>query len=44
MDTGWTDLEGSRYFFGEDGAMTLGFLNHSNETYYFDENGAMVTG
>ena len=46
--TGWQDIDGSRYYFGEDGRDAglprTGWQEIGGERYYFDDAGRMVTG
>jgi D-alanyl-D-alanine carboxypeptidase len=44
MVTGWAELEGQKYLFGDDGAACTGWWEDESGRYYFDEAGAMVTG
>ena len=38
------ESDGNKYFFGEDGKMTKGWLDRWGATYYADENGVIQTG
>ena len=42
--TGWQDIDGSRYFFGEDGDLKTGRQTINGVTYWFGDDGAMRTG
>ena len=42
--TGWTEVNGKRYFLDANGAMQTGIIEVDGEVYYLDESGAMVTG
>ena len=42
--TGWRDIAGRRYYFGEDGAMRSGWQTIADRRYYFGNNGTMRTG
>ena len=44
MVTGWyTDDEGNKYYYDEDGLAASGFLNIGGNTYYFSDYGKMAT-
>ena len=42
--TGWQDIDGSRYYFGDDGFLRIGWQEIGGSRYYFDDSGKMVTG
>lgn len=42
--TGWSTVNGIKYYFDSNGTMVTGFLTLSGSTYYFDSTGAMKTG
>lgn len=41
--TGWQDVEGQRYYFGEDGARVTFWQDLEGNRYYFGSDGAMTT-
>lgn len=42
--TGWSTVNGIKYYFDANGTMVTGFLTLNGSTYYFDSTGAMKTG
>lgn len=42
--TGWSTVNGSKYYFDSSGNMMTGWQTISGHKYYFGTNGAMVTG
>jgi len=42
--TGWQALEGSRYYFREDGALCTGWQTIGDQIYYLGADGKLVTG
>ena len=40
---GWVTKDGSKYYYDNDGKMTIGWKIIDNQKYYFDSNGKMVT-
>ena len=42
--TGWQEIDGSHYFFAEDGAMHTGWLEDGQNRYYFAADGKLQTG
>ena len=40
----WEDIDGSRYYFGEDGVLVTGLTEIEGQTYQFGTDGAMFTG
>ncbi len=44
MATGWQDVDGDRYYFGQDGVRTTGWQKIEDQTYYLGGDGKMVTG
>ena len=44
MQTGWLDLDGSRYYFADDGAMQTGICSIDGRKYCFRRDGKMHTG
>ena len=44
MATGWTEIDGSNYYFDEKGVMLTGWLKTSSTWYYFLSNGKEATG
>ena len=42
--TGWSTVDGIKYYFDSNGNMVTGFLTLSGNTYYFNSAGAMQTG
>ena len=41
---GWKDIDGARYYFGEDGYAVTGLQTIDGRTYYFSGDGRMKTG
>ena len=41
--TGWLDINGSRYYFGEDHVLQTGWLETNGGTYYLNDDGKMQT-
>ena len=41
--TGWQDIDGSRYYFGDDYAMATGWQEIGGNRYHFGDDGAMDT-
>ena len=44
MQIRWLELDGHRYYMGDDGVRCSGWQNVSGERYYLDEYGIMLTG
>ena len=44
MRTGWQEINGHKYYFGNDGIMVKGAQIINGNQYYFDENGVMQSG
>jgi glucan-binding YG repeat protein len=42
--TGLVEVDGSLYYFNQNGEMQYGWQNIGNQTYYFDTNGKAITG
>ena len=42
--SGWQNIDGALYYFGEDFAMVTGWLELKDGRYYLDENGHITTG
>ena len=42
--TGWQEIEGNRYYFGEDGILRSGWLEWNGERYFLGFTGEMQTG
>lgn len=42
--TGWRLINGSWYYFGQDGYMKTGWVKDNNTWYYLEQSGAMKTG
>ena len=42
--TGWQDINGHTYYFGEDGVMQTGWLTQEGQDYFLDSDGTLVTG
>ena len=42
--TGWQVIEGSTYYFGQDGALRTGWQTIGSSTYYLDADGRLHTG
>ena len=42
--TGWQDIDGSRFFFSEDGSLCTGWQIIENHTYYLGTDGIPATG
>ena len=42
--TGWQDLEGSRFYFREDGTLCTGWQTIGTDTYYLGTDGRLATG
>ena len=41
---GWTEIDGNRYYYGDDGKPVTGVKVIDNKTYYFNSKGIMQTG
>ena len=41
---GWTIINGTKYYFNEDGTKLTGTQQIDSETYYFNDDGALITG
>lgn len=41
---GWQEIDGKRYYFGDDGKMQTSFTNIGGDIYYLDEGGQPLTG
>lgn len=44
IPSGWQMIEGSWYWFGEDGFMKTGWISQDGAWYYLDPSGAMASG
>lgn len=42
--TGWKLINGSWYYFNDDGTMHIGWLKYDNNWYKLDDSGSMLTG
>ena len=42
--TGWQEIDGDMYYFGEDNTVTTGRWKIGYDYYYFDDDGKMATG
>lgn len=42
--TGWLDLDGKRYYFGQNSILQTGWQKIDGKSYYFNEKGEMQTG
>ena len=42
--SGWQEIDGALYYFGEDCAMATGWLKLEDGSYYLDENGHITSG
>ena len=42
--TGWQEIDGSRFYFADDGLLRTGWQTIDGATYYFAPNGSMHTG
>ena len=42
--TGWQEIDGIQYYFGEDKAMVTGWQDIAGEVYFFGQDGHMATG
>lgn len=44
MQTGWSVIDNSTYYLGNDGKRRSGWINYEDDWYYLDANGVMKTG